>query len=163
MRDYQYIALLKVFFIYLIFLIPTWLLLFSNKNFSDKKKFLKANYFCIILEIIIFGILYIFPREIISLFAKETNIQNYMFYSFKILFIASSTTTIHYTLPKYLIKNKAEKAKLLPFFKLLYIPIMFLAYLLFNTKGALFAVPVCDLIYNLILIYSYKKHIKQKA
>lgn len=157
MRDYQYIALLKVFFIYIIFLIPTWVSLFINKNFSDKKSFLKTNSVCIILEIIIFSILYIFPREIISVFAKESNVQNYMFYSFKILFIASYTTTIHYTIPIYMIKNKLKYAKMLPFFKLLYIPIMFLAYILFNTKGALFAVPICDLIYNLILICAYKK------
>lgn len=157
MRDYQYIALLKVFLIYIIFFIPTWISLFINKNFSTKKSFLKANSFCTILEIIIFSILYLFPREIISIFAKESNVQNYMFYSFKILFIASAITTIHYTIPIYMIKNKLKYAKLLPFLKLLYIPILFLAYIIFNTKGALFAVPICDLIYNLILIFAYKK------
>ena len=166
MKEYQYIAILKVFFIYIIALIPTWIMLFQKKNYSDKKSFLKINYLCIFLEIIIFSLIYLFPKNIISLFSSKTNIQNYMIYSLKILFIASSTTVIHYTIPKYFCEynKKNEKFSFSSFFllivKLLYIPIMFIGYLIFNTKGALFAVPLCDLLYNIFIISIYKHTFK---
>lgn len=157
MRDYQYISILKVFLLYMIALLPTWISLFQKKIYMDKKKFIKKNCLLIFFEIIIFSIIYMFPKEIVSIFSSKTNIQNYMMYSFKILFISSSITVLHYTIPIFFYFQNKKIGIWLWILKFTYIPIIFLLYEIFNTKGALFAIPLCDIVYNLFLILKYKK------
>ena len=156
MKEYQYISILNVFLLYIIALLPTWIILFRKSTYSNKKMFNKRICLSIFIEIIIFSIIYIFPEEIVVLFSNKINIQNYMMYSLKILFIASSTTVLHYSIP-LLIFNKHKKTGIfLWILKLSYIPVMLIFYIIFDTKGALFAVPLCDILYNIFLIYKRK-------
>lgn len=157
MKEYQYISIIKIFLIYIIALLPTYFMIFNKKTYSNKRNFFKINCFVIFLEIIIFSLIYLFPKEIVSLFTSKANIRNYMMYSLKILFIASSTTVIHYSIPIYLFKCKEKKYISISLFKLLYIPFIILAFIIFNTKGAFFVIPICDIIYNIFLLYFYKK------
>lgn len=157
MRDYQYISIFKVILLYIISLLPTWIILFQKSTYIDKKTFLKRNCMLIFIEIIIFSIIYIFPNEIAKLFSSKTNIQNYMMYSLKILFIASSLSVIHFSIPLSFIFEHKKTGIFLWILKLSYIPVMLVSYTIFNTKGALFAVPLCDILYSIFLIYTYKK------
>ena len=155
MKEYQLISILKVFVIYILTFLPTWSMLFQKKIYSSKKSFLKANCLAIFIEIILFLLIYIFPQKIVSLFSKEINIQNYMIYSLKILFIASSTTVIHYSIPFYFLLEKRKRGILLLISKTLYLPLILLGYMLFNTKGVLFSIPICDIFYDIILLFFY--------
>lgn len=157
MKEYQYIAILKVFLIYIIAFLPTWFMLFHKKTYSNRKNFIKKNCLFIFIELAIFSLIYLFPKNTVSLFSREINIQNYMMYSLKILFIASSTTVMHYSIPFYFLSQKRKLGIGLFITKILYIPIILLAYILFRTKGALFAVPLCDVLYDIVLLYCYKK------
>lgn len=108
MKEYQFISILKIFVMYIIAFLPTWSILFHKKTYSSKKNFLKTNCLVIFIEIILFLLIYLFPKKIVSLFSKEINIQNYMIYSLKILFIASSTAVIHYSIPFYFLLEKKK-------------------------------------------------------
>lgn len=162
MKEYQLFSIFLDFCLYIIALIPTWISLFFYKNYLSKKKFLNMNYLTILIEIFIFIIIYSFPNLISSLITQKVNIQNYMMYSFKILFILSSISTIHYTIPIFLYKEtKNLKYFLLFILKLLYIPIMLINFYIFNTKGLLFSVPLCDLFYSFYLIILFIKKTKK--
>ena len=158
MKEYQYISILKVFVIYLIAFLPTWIVLLNKHTYSNKKTFLKRNCILIFAEIFLFFIIYFFPRNIVSIFSFEKNIQNYMIYSLKILFIVSSTTIIHYSIPLYFISKKNKIGFILFICKFLYIPFLIIGNIIFNTKGILFAVPICDLLFNIFLLYFYNKY-----
>ncbi len=157
MKEYQYISILKNFLLYIIVLIPTWIFVFQKNTYSNKKTFLKRNCLLIFIEIILFSSIYFYPQEIVELFSSKTNIQNYMMYSLKILFIASSTTVIHYTIPIFLHLYYDKKSIYLCGLKLFYIPVMLISYFFFDTKGILFSIPLCDILYSIFLIYIYKK------
>ena len=157
MRDYQYISILKIFLLYIVALLPTWIILLQKNTYIDKKTFIKRNSLLIFLEIIIFSVIYIFPKEIVMLFSSKTNVQNYMMYSLKILFIASSLSVVHYSIPLYFIFKYQKAGIFLWIFKLLFIPVILISYFTFNTKGALFAVPLCDILYSLFLILKIKQ------
>ena len=158
MKEYQYISISKLLLIYIIAFLPTWLMLVRKNTYLNKKSFVKKNCLFILIEIVIFSLIYLFPKNVASLLSNEINIQNYMIYSLKILFIASSTTVIHYSIPFYFLSQKRSFGIWLSSLKIIYIPIMFLAYTFFNTKGALFAVPFCDIFYDIFLLYLYKKN-----
>ena len=157
MKNYQILALSKVFLLYIVALLPTWIVLLKKNIYENKKIFLKITLLLTLLEIIIFSIIYFFPSIIIPFFSSKTNIQNYMMYSFKILFIASITTVFQYLVLLYFFKKNIKLSLLLFLTKIFYIPIIIIAYIIFNTKGALFSVPLCDVLYTLLLIYLYKK------
>jgi len=160
MKEYQFISVFKVFVLYILAFLPTWSMLLQQKNYSSKKSFIKANCLAIFIEIILFLLIYLFPEKIVSLFSKEINIQNYMIYSLKILFIASSTTVIHYSIPFYLLSEKRKYGILLLISKILYVPLILLGYVFFDTKGALFSVPICDIFYDIILLFFYRFYFK---
>lgn len=159
MKEYQYISIFKIFLLYIISFIPTWIGIFQKSTYTNKNEFLKRNCLLIFFEIVIFSIIYFFSKEIVVLFSSQTNIQNYMIYSLKILFIASVTTVIHYSIPLYFIFEHKKTGMFLWLFKLAYIPVMLISYYFFDTKGALFSIPLCDILYNTFLIYNYKKHL----
>ena len=152
MKEYQYISILKVFIIYIIALIPVFISLFDKTIYLNQKNFIKKNCLLIVIEIAVFSIIYLFSNSIVTLFSTKTNIQNYMIYSLKILFIASSTTVLHYTIPLYMFLKHKKTGIFLWILKLSYIPVILISYSIFNIKGAFFAIPFCDILYNIILI-----------
>ncbi len=146
-----------IFIIYLVAMLPTFIIEFKQSA-SNKQKFIKTLSICTFIEIAIFSLIYFFPREIISFFIVPKNIENYSFYALKILFIASIFTPIHFLLPIYLFKKqKKKKAVILFSLKLIYIPIFAFMNFAFTTKFALFSVPVLDLIYSIILFVTFFK------
>lgn len=147
-----------IFIIYLIAMFPTFIIGFKSQT-SDKKDFIKTLSICTFIEIIIFSLIYFFPREIIKFFSVSKNIENYSFYALKILFIASIFTPIHFLLPICLFKKQKKKKAIILFsLKLIYIPILIFMNFAFVTKFALFSMPVLDLIYSIILLITFIKY-----
>ena len=157
MKDYQIQALLKVFLIYIISFTPTWIILFNKKTYENKHNFIKRNSLILVFEIFIFFLIYTFPENIVKLFSTKTNIQNYMSYALKILFISSPLSIFHFTIPLFFYLNQKKSGIYLYFLKLFYIPVIFIFYKIFNIKGALFSIPLCDFILTLFYLYKYKK------
>lgn len=150
-----FFALSFNFIIYLLMLTPVFYLLFNKKIYENKKDFISYLCISILIEIFLSCILYIFSREIFSLFTKTTGIINYAIYSSKILFISSSLYGIKFLIPAYLWKkqNKHKKTAILVLSKIaVNILFAFIGYFIFNTKGFLYSIPICDLIYYIIYI-----------
>lgn len=148
-----------ILIIYLLAMLPSFVLFGIKKNTTDIKKFIKVLCICTFIEIIFFSLIYTFPRKIVSVFPVTQNIKNYSIYALKILFIGSIFTPIHYTFPIYLFKQeKKKKAFILFSLKILYIPILIIINFVFSTKFALFAVPILDLIYTIFLLYNLFKY-----
>ena len=61
----------------------------------------------------------------------------------------------------FYILNKKKKAIFILLQKIFYLPVIFISYAFFNIKGALFAVPLCDIIYTIFLIYNFKNRINK--
>lgn len=154
MDIYKIKSFIIILIIYLIALLPTIIIFLKNNTCNSKKNFLKTLSICSIIEIIIFSLIYAFPRTILSFFKVPINIENYSFYALKILFVASILTPIHYTFPIYLFKNQKKKKAIILFsLKIIYIPILFFINFVFNTKFALFTMPILDFIYSSILLF----------
>lgn len=156
MELYKIISLLNVFIIYFIAFIPSFFILFKKNIYKNKKIFIKKISLALIIEIIIFVLFHFFAENIINLVSSKTNIQNYTLYCSKILFIASSITVLHFAIPLYFCFNENIKKGIKLFLlKFLYLPIMFLGYLIFNTKGIYFSVPLCDILYTFFLLFIF--------
>lgn len=158
MEKYKIISLLLIFGIYFFSMLPSIVLFSFNSTYKTKDIFLKKLIISILLEIIIFSLIYIFPRNIINFLINKPNIQNYTYYALKILFISSPLSIIHIGIPMFFFKNKKKKKAFALFsLKLIYIPFLFLGKLLFNTKGIYFSVPILDFIYSIFLFIYFRK------
>lgn len=153
MDTYKIIALSFNFIIYLFMLTPIFYLLFKKTIYENKKTFISFLCISIFIETFLSCILYVFSHEIFSLFTNVTGTINYSVYCFKILFISSSLYGIKFLIPAYLYKNKHKKTAILVLSKIaVNILLIFIGYILFDTKGILYSFPICDLIYYLIYI-----------
>lgn len=153
MEIYKLKSFAIVLIIYLIAMLPCFTIFCMKKNCSNSRRFIKSLSICTFIEIILFSLIYIFPRAIVSAFPIPQNIENYSIYALKILFIGSIFTPIHYGAPIYLFKNeKKKKAFTLFSLKLLYIPILIFINFIFSTKIALFTMPILDIIYSIFLL-----------
>ena len=158
MEKYKIISLLLIFGIYSFSMFPSIFIFSFNSTYKTKDVFLKKLIISILLEIIIFSLIYIFPRNIINFLINKPNIQNYTYYALKILFISSPLSAIHIGIPMFFFKNKKKKKAFALFsLKLVYIPFLFLGKLLFNTKGIYFSVPILDFIYSIFLYNFFRK------
>lgn len=145
--------------LYLIAIFPCIIIFIAKKNIFSKKIFFK--YLCIstLIEIAIFSLIYAFPRNIVKVFSVPQNIENYSVYALKILFMASIFTPIHYAFPIFLFKNqKKKKAVVLFSLKFIYIPILIFVNFVFNTKFALFSMPILDIFYSVFLLFIFYKN-----
>lgn len=154
MEIYKLKAFILILIIYLLALLPT-IFIFSRKKFcNSKKSFLKALSFCTIIQIVIFSLIYVFPRNLVHLFGVSQNVENYSVYALKILFIGSIFTTIHYAFPIYLFRQEKKKKALILFsLKLIYIPVLVIMNFIFSTQTALFTMPLLDLFYSFLLFF----------
>lgn len=161
MQTYKLISIFNVFVIYLIALIPSFFILLKKTNYSNKKIFEKKIIISISIEIIIFTLIYVFAEKLSKIISSKTNIQNYTYYCMKILLISSSLSITHFAIPLYFkFNNFLKKSIILICFKALYFPIMFLGFIFFNTKGIYFSVPLCDILYTILLLCFYKKEVQ---
>lgn len=154
MDNYKIISIVLCVILYIVAMIPSYLLLLGKKVYGDKKKYLNRLCLSIIFEIVIFSLIYAFNRPIFEVITNKPNIQNYSIYALKILYICSVLTPIQIAVPKYALYGQNKKAKgiLLFALKLLYIPAIIFGNHIQGMKGALFAVPICDLVYSLLLM-----------
>lgn len=140
--------------IYVIMVFPLIIICTNKKIFSTKKDFLSTLIYCTLLEIFLSAIVYIFPNRIFSLFTNTKGVINYAIYSSRILFISSSLYSLKILIPAYLVnQKKAKKITILVLTKIVITATnAILFYILFNTKGILFAFPICDFIFYIIYI-----------
>ena len=155
MNKVQIAGLFLNFIIYLIMIFPIIIISLNKKIYETKSKFISYLICSIIIEIFLSISLYVFSREIFSLFTNTSGIVNYAIYASKILFISSSLYGIKFLVPGYIFFNKKERKKSAIFLlskiadNLIFI---FIGYKLFNFKGILFSLPICDLLYYIFYI-----------
>lgn len=150
MNEVQIRGLFLNLIIYIIMISPIILISLKKENFSTKKNFLNTLIYCTFLEIALSFILFLFPEKIFSLFTNTKGIINFAVYASKILFISSSLFAFKIIVPVYL-KNKNKKITILVLSKIV-ITIILCTFLYFtlNTKGLLFAIPICDFMFFII-------------
>lgn len=162
MNKIQGFGLLLNLILYIIITLPIRLLSFYKKIYKNPKKFILILIISIIYFASISILLYKFPYSYFELFTNINGIINYGVYAFKILFLSSSFYSIKLLIPKYLslIHNKKIVILKLQISKItILILLSIINYLLFNTKGILFTIPLVDFIYSLIYLYLYIKNI----
>lgn len=150
MNEVQIKALFFNLIIYIVMISPIIIISTNSRFFASKKKFLSTLIYCTLLEIALSFILFLFPEKIFSLFTNIKGIINFAVYASKILFISSSLFAFEIIVPVYL-KNKNRKITILVLSKIVITIILctFL-YFIFNTKGLLFAIPICDFVFFII-------------
>jgi len=138
--------------VYIIMIFPLIIICSNKKIFSTKKTFFNNLIFCTILEILFSAFLYLFPNKIFSLFTDTKGIINFAIYSSKIFFISSSLYSLKIFIPAYLYNQKKTKKLAILVLTKIAITIFFIITfnMLFNTKGFLFAFPICDFIFYII-------------
>lgn len=148
-----------VFIFYLILNLPSIIICFFKKYFSDRKTFNYVLLSNILVTVFLSLIIYIFSEKLFNLFPVDQGIINYGIYSMKILFITSSLYPIKFLIPAYFFHNKSKKISItLAIAKIIDTLIcMFIGYILFDTKGILFAVPIADAIYYIAYMFLYLK------
>ncbi len=137
--------------IYILMVLPIILFSFKKSIYTSNKKFLSSLSFSIILEIIFSIILYNFSKNIFSIFTSTTGIINYAVYASKILFISSSLYGFKILVPAYISQKSIKKTVILILSKItVHIFFIILGYSIFNIKGILYSIPICDILYYII-------------
>ena len=107
------IGLFLNFIIYALMLLPILFILLTKSIYESQKKFISFCCIVTLVEILFSCFLYIFSKEIFSIFTKTTGIINYAVYASKIIFISSSLFGIKYLIPAYLLKKEHKKTAIL--------------------------------------------------
>lgn len=154
MNTIQLKALFLNLIIYLITITPLILISLNKKIYSTKKSFFSGLIYCTFLEILISVVFYIFAENIFSIFSNTSGIINYAVYSSRILFISSSLFAIKILIPAYLYNQKQiKKVVILVISKITTTAILaIILFVIFSTKGILFAFPICDFIFYIIYL-----------
>lgn len=164
MNKIQTYALFYNLIIYLIMIFPIFIILLKKDFTNSFKKLVSCFIYITILEIFFSLFLYIFAREIFSIFTKTTGIINYAVYASRILFISSSLYGIKFLVPVFLFNiSSNKKTTILVLSKIVvHIIFIFTFYKLFSFKGILYSFPICDLIYYIIYLILFFKNIPKK-
>lgn len=151
MNEVQIKGLFLNLIIYIIMITPIIIIALNKKFLSAKRTFLLTLIYCTFLEIALSFILFLFPEDIFSLFTNTTGIVNFSVYASKILFISSSLFALKILIPAYL--NQTKKITILVLSKIVItIVSCIISYILFSTKGFLFAFPICDFVFYIVYI-----------
>ncbi len=151
MNEVQIKGLFLNLIIYIVMITPVTIIALNKNFFYTKKKFLTTLIYCTFLEIILSFIVFLIPEKIFSLFTNKSGIINFSVYASKILFISSSLFALKILVPSYL--NKTKKITILVLAKIVITIIScIICYILFSTKGFLFAFPICDFIFYILYI-----------
>ena len=151
MNEVQIKALFFNLIIYIVMISPIIIISTNSRFFASKKKFISTLIYCTLLEIALSFILFLFPEKIFSLFTNTKGIINFSVYASKILFISSSLFALKILIPAYL--NHTKKITILVLSKIVITIIScIIGYILFSTKGLLFAFPICDFIFYIVYI-----------
>lgn len=160
MDKVHFIGLFLNFIIYLILIVPSILISLKKHIYKNKKIFILYLIYATSFEIVLSIFFHIFSKEFFSIFTNVSGIINYSVYSSKILFITSSLYSIKILIPAFLIKNN-KKTAILIFSKIaVNLIFIFVGYNLFNNKGILYSIPICDFVYYIIYIVAFLKVIR---
>ena len=157
-------GLLLNIILYIVITLPIRIISLNKKIYENNKKFILILIISLIYFVSISFVLYSLPlpHMFFSLFTKTSGIVNYGIYAFKILFLSSSLYSIKLLIPKYLVLVENKKIAILKI-KISKITITillsFINYLIFNTKGILFTIPIVDLVFSIVYLYFYIKEI----
>lgn len=156
MDIYKLKAIGIILIVYLVSMLPSFIIFLLKKDIKSKKSFINLYCVCTLIEVLIFSLIYIFSKNIIGLLPLAKNVEKYAIYTQKIVFSASIFTIMNFAYPIYLFKNeKKKKAVTLFSLRFLYIPILVIINFAFSTKIALFTIPVLDLIYSIFLLIQF--------
>lgn len=152
-------ALIANLILYLLIISPIIIISLKKSIYKSPKSLITALLSSTIIEIIFSSIIYIFGRNIFSLFIKTQGIVNYAVYSSKIIFMTSPFYGIKFLIPAYIFKQTNSKKTTILFLSKIVVNIIFIfiGLALFSTKGMLFSIPLCDLIYCIIYIIIFIK------
>lgn len=140
-------GLLLNLIIYTFMLFPIICISFK-KCIYNKNTFLFSIIAATIIEILLSMFVYIFSDKIFSIFTDKIGVINYAVYASKILFISSSLYSLKVLLPSFLFQKNAKKTVILVLSKITaHIFLIFICYILFNTKGILYSFPICDFVF----------------
>lgn len=162
LNNTQILGIMLNFIIYIIMIIPIVLISLNTKIYNNRKNFISSLLLTFIFEILFSLFLYCFSKEIFSIFPVQKGTVNYAIYASKILFISSSLYGIKILIPAYLFQKKdAKKSAILVLSKIaVSIIFIFIAYSIFNVKGILYSLPICDLIFYVIYILYFNNYLK---
>lgn len=151
MNEVQIKGLFLNLIIYTVMITPVIVVSLNKKFFTTKKKFLTTLIYCTFLEIALSFIVFLIPEKIFSLFTHKNGIVNFSVYASKIIFISSSLFALKVLIPAYL--NQTKKITIFVLSKIVItVAFCIIFYILFSTKGFLFAFPICDFIFYIICI-----------
>ena len=147
----QIYALIFNLIIYIVMILPVCIISFKKSIYDSKKTFVIFLVISVVLETIFSAILYKFSRNLFSLFTDTKGIINYAIYASKILFISSSLYSFKILIPAYIAQKNRKKAAILVLSKITaHIIFIVIGYSIFDIKGILYSIPVCDIIYYII-------------
>ena len=154
MNSVQIHGLILNLIVYLIMIFPIIILSFKKSIYKSKKDLVFFVLISIFIESFFSFLIYSFGKNIFSFFTATTGVINYAYYASRILFITSSLFGIKILIPAYLnIVQGTKKTVTLILLKItVNIILCFIGYICFNTKGFLYAFPVCEFIFYIIYI-----------
>lgn len=154
MNSIQIHGLILNLIIYVIMIFPIILLSFKKSIYKSKKDLTFFVLISIFVESFFSFFIYKFGKNIFCIFSDVTGIVNYAHYASRILFITSSLFGIKILIPAYLVKVQGTKKTviLLSLKITVNIILCFIGYICFNTKGILYAFPICDILFYAVYI-----------
>lgn len=158
MNTVKFFGLFLNLIVYIILILPILLIISNKKIYKNKTRFTFIISCITIIEIILSLLIHIFSKNIFSIFSKTPGIINYAVYASKIIFITSTLYAIKFLIPAFLYNYKksilTHKKTTILFLSKIVVNLLFiiLGFIVFSTKGALYAFPICDFIYYLIYI-----------
>ena len=154
MNSVQIHGLILNLIVYLIMIFPIIILSFKKSIYKSKKDLVFFVLISIFIESFFSFLIYSFGKNIFSFFTATTGVINYAYYASRILFITSSLFGIKILIPAYLnIVQGTKKTVTLILLKItVNIILCFIGYICFNTKGLLYAFPICEFIFYIVYI-----------
>ncbi len=142
--------------IYFILLLPQWIIALQKRNYQNKKTFMQALLCSVLLGSILSYMLYHFSQQILSLFTQTNGVKQYAIYCLKILLISSSFLGLQLLLPFYFVFHQSYKHTIVLYITKCFITILvsIIGYIVFQTKGLLYAISISDFIFIFICMGS---------
>ena len=154
MNSIQIHGLILNLIIYVIMIFPIILLSFKKSIYKNKKDLAFFVLISVFVESFFSFFIYKWGKNIFYLFSDVTGIVNYAHYASRILFITSSLFGIKIFIPAYLVKVQGTKKTVILLSSKITVNIIlcFIGYICFNTKGILYAFPICDILFYAVYI-----------
>lgn len=161
MSNIEFYGLFLNLILYIIIISPVIFICRKKNIIKSKKIFVRALIISTFIEILFSFFIYNYSKKFFSLFTETTGIINFATHCSKILFICSPLYGFKFLIPRLLKKNNAKKTVILVITKITAnIIFAITGYLLFNFKGILYSVPVCDFVFYIVYLIIFIKYLK---